>query len=91
MHFRNLLSTHVVEEVARTCRNLAVLAKGRILFRGTISGLIEHAHKVWTGGSLGRPHGCLDPALRGLGPLPHGREEAAPKTVRTNNAPKVRF
>ncbi len=43
-----LLSTHIVEDVAQTSRNLAVLSDGRVLFQGTASGLIEAAGgKVW--------------------------------------------
>jgi ABC-2 type transport system ATP-binding protein len=30
-----ILSTHIVEDIGQTCRDLAVLAKGRILFRGS--------------------------------------------------------
>ena len=56
-----LLSTHIVEDVAQTCRNLAVLAGGRVLFRGTTTGLIERARgKVWTAETDGpRPGGDL--------------------------------
>lgn len=43
-----LLSTHIVEDVAQTSRDLAVLADGRVLFRGTAEGLISAARgKVW--------------------------------------------
>ncbi len=44
-----LLSTHIVEDVAQTSRELAVLAGGRVLFRGTSEGLISAARgRVWT-------------------------------------------
>ena len=44
-----LLSTHIVEDVAQTSRELAVLAGGRVLFRGTSEGLISSARgRVWT-------------------------------------------
>ena len=44
-----LLSTHIVEDVAQTSRELAVLAGGRVLFRGTSGGLISAARgRVWT-------------------------------------------
>jgi ABC-type multidrug transport system ATPase subunit len=44
-----LLSTHIVEDVAQTSRNLAVLAGGRVLFRGTATELIGAARRrVWT-------------------------------------------
>lgn len=43
-----LLSTHIVEDVAQTSRNLAVLDDGKVLFQGTTAGLIEAASgKVW--------------------------------------------
>ena len=56
-----LLSTHIVEDVAQTSRDLAVLAGGRVLFRGTAMGLVEAARgKVWTVETEGRqPEGNL--------------------------------
>ncbi|MGQ9477844.1 MAG: ABC transporter ATP-binding protein [Candidatus Bipolaricaulia bacterium] len=36
-----LLSTHLVEDVAMVCEQLAVLRQGKILYQGTVSGLIE--------------------------------------------------
>jgi ABC-type multidrug transport system ATPase subunit len=56
-----LLSTHIVEDVAQTCRDLAVLVGGEVVFRGTTAELIGGARgRVWTvrgevGG--GRPNG----------------------------------
>lgn len=54
-----LLSTHIVEDIAQTCRNLAIMKNGHIVFQGTMAGLIGLARgKVWTvttGG--GRPDG----------------------------------
>jgi ABC-type multidrug transport system ATPase subunit len=38
-----LLSTHIVEDIAQTCRNLAVLHKGRIMFQGTTEEMIAGA------------------------------------------------
>lgn len=44
-----LLSTHIVEDVAQTSRNLAVLDRGRVIFRGTAEELISAARgRVWT-------------------------------------------
>lgn len=44
-----LLSTHIVDDIAQTCRELAVLARGRLVFRGTVEGLTEQAAgRVWT-------------------------------------------
>jgi len=43
-----ILSTHIVEDVAQTCRNLAVLAEGRVLFAGTATDLVDAARdQVW--------------------------------------------
>ncbi|MGE5620458.1 MAG: ABC transporter ATP-binding protein [Sphingomonadaceae bacterium] len=41
-----LLSTHIVEDISQTCRDLAVLDRGQILFRGSPSALIEAAKGV---------------------------------------------
>ncbi|GAA2994469.1 ABC transporter ATP-binding protein [Streptosporangium longisporum] len=44
-----LLSTHTVEDVAQTCRFLAVLARGRLAFTGDVGALVSRAdHRVWT-------------------------------------------
>src|SRR5579863_227783 len=44
-----LLSTHIVEDIAQTCRNLAIMNNGRVTFQGTTSDLIQKAEgKVWT-------------------------------------------
>ena len=44
-----LLSTHIVEDVAQTCRRLAIMNKGHIVFQGTAEELVNEAHgKVWT-------------------------------------------
>jgi ABC-type multidrug transport system ATPase subunit len=44
-----LLSTHIVEDIGQTCRNLAILSKGKILFRGSPAELTKAAeHHVWT-------------------------------------------
>ncbi|HEV2472942.1 MAG TPA: ABC transporter ATP-binding protein [Ktedonobacteraceae bacterium] len=56
-----LLSTHIVEDVAQTCRNLAIMQNGRIVFQGTTLDLLGEARgKVWivsTGGT--KPQGDL--------------------------------
>lgn len=38
-----MLSTHIVEDIAQTCRELAVMATGRVRFRGTVDELIDAA------------------------------------------------
>ncbi|GAA4260110.1 ATP-binding cassette domain-containing protein [Dactylosporangium darangshiense] len=44
-----LLSTHIVDDIAQTCREVAVLAKGRLIFRGTVAELTGRAEgKVWS-------------------------------------------
>ena len=44
-----LLSTHIVDDVAQTCREVAVLAKGRLIFRGTVEELTRRAAgQVWS-------------------------------------------
>lgn len=44
-----LLSTHIVEDIGQTCRDMAVLAKGQILFRGSPVDLMRAAEgRVWT-------------------------------------------
>jgi ABC-type multidrug transport system ATPase subunit len=44
-----LLSTHIVDDIAQTCREVAVLAKGRLIFRGTVEELIRRAEgQVWS-------------------------------------------
>mgnify|MGYP002622466973 FL=1 len=41
-----LLSTHVVEDVAQTCRETAVMAAGRIVFTGPVADLVSAADGV---------------------------------------------
>lgn len=44
-----LLSTHIVEDIGQTCRDMAVLSKGKILFRGSPADLTQAAEgHVWT-------------------------------------------
>jgi ABC-2 type transport system ATP-binding protein len=44
-----ILSTHIVEDIGQTCRDLAVLSKGRILFRGSPAEMLKAAEgHVWT-------------------------------------------
>ena len=43
-----LFSTHVVEDIAATCSNLAVMRKGIFLYTGTVQDLLNHAKgKIW--------------------------------------------
>jgi ABC-type multidrug transport system ATPase subunit len=43
-----LLSTHIVEDIAQTCRRLAIMNKGRIIFQGSTEELTNEARgKVW--------------------------------------------
>ena len=44
-----ILSTHIVEDIGQTCRDMAVLSKGNLLFRGSPTELIRAAlGHVWT-------------------------------------------
>jgi ABC-type multidrug transport system ATPase subunit len=44
-----LLSTHIVEDIAQTCRDMAVLVCGKVQFRGSPADLIQAAAgHVWT-------------------------------------------
>ena len=44
-----LLSTHIVEDIAQTCRHLAIMKNGQVVFHGTTTELIEETYdKVWT-------------------------------------------
>jgi ABC-type multidrug transport system ATPase subunit len=56
-----LLSTHIVEDVAQTSRNLAVMAEGKVIFEGTNEELIQEARgkvsTIETGGP--KPEGDL--------------------------------
>ena len=56
-----LLSTHIVEDVAQTCRNLAIMQNGHIIFEGTTLDLVGEARgKVWVVSTRGaKPQGNL--------------------------------
>ena len=41
-----LLSTHIVEDIAQSCRQVAVQAKGRLVFTGAVSDLAQQARGV---------------------------------------------
>jgi ABC-2 type transport system ATP-binding protein len=44
-----ILSTHIVEDISQSCNDLAVIAHGKVLFRGTPRDLIARARgHVWT-------------------------------------------
>lgn len=44
-----ILSTHIVGDIEATCENIAVLNQGELLFRGTVTDLLEHAEgKIFT-------------------------------------------
>ncbi|GIE28610.1 ABC transporter ATP-binding protein [Actinoplanes italicus] len=44
-----LLSTHIVDDIGHTCREAAVLARGRLIFRGTVEELTRRAEgRVWS-------------------------------------------
>jgi ABC-2 type transport system ATP-binding protein len=44
-----VLSTHIVDDVAQTCTELAVLGRGRLIYRGTVADLTARANgSVWS-------------------------------------------
>jgi ABC-2 type transport system ATP-binding protein len=51
-----LLSTHIVEDVAQTCRQTAVVAAGRVLFTGAVTDLVARAQQMtWEMTTTGAP------------------------------------
>ncbi|GCE18482.1 ABC transporter ATP-binding protein [Dictyobacter kobayashii] len=43
-----LLSTHIVEDIAQTCRNIAMMKSGQVIFQGTIAQMLEQTRGyVW--------------------------------------------
>ena len=54
-----ILSTHIVEDISQSCNDLAVIAHGRVVFRGAPRDLIGQARgHVWTINTNGtRPNG----------------------------------
>jgi ABC-2 type transport system ATP-binding protein len=43
-----LLSTHIVEDIAQTCENIALMKKGQVIFQGTILEMLEQTRDhVW--------------------------------------------
>lgn len=43
-----LLSTHIVEDIAQTCRNIAMMKAGQVIFQGTIAQMLEQTRgHVW--------------------------------------------
>jgi ABC-2 type transport system ATP-binding protein len=65
-----VLSTHIVDDIAQTCREVAVLATGRLLFRGTVDELTHRAQgRVWSVLTDGPP----PPEGTVVSALPHDR------------------
>jgi ABC-type multidrug transport system ATPase subunit len=57
-----LLSTHIVEDIAQTCRDIVVLAHGQVLFRGSPVQLTQAAAGhvwTWSGSGLEKPDHSL--------------------------------
>jgi ABC-2 type transport system ATP-binding protein len=64
-----VLSTHIVDDVAQTCTELAVLGRGRLIYRGTVGELTAQADgRVWSLESSGPP----PPVGTVLSALPQG-------------------
>jgi ABC-2 type transport system ATP-binding protein len=50
-----LLSTHIVEDIAQTCQNLALMQQGRVIFQGTTLDVVQRARgRVWLITAQGR-------------------------------------
>jgi ABC-2 type transport system ATP-binding protein len=66
-----LLSTHIVEDVAASCRSLAVLAGGRVIYTGEVAGLVATARgRTWL---VRLPVGVRpDPGLSVISAVGHG-------------------
>lgn len=56
-----ILSTHIIEDISQSCRDLAVIGQGRLLFQGSPHSLMEGARgRVWLVETSGeRPEGDL--------------------------------
>jgi ABC-type multidrug transport system ATPase subunit len=59
-----ILSTHILDDVAQTCSELSVLARGRVVYGGSTAGLLEEARgRVYTVVTAGRtpegPHAVV--------------------------------
>ncbi|QBD81424.1 ABC transporter ATP-binding protein [Ktedonosporobacter rubrisoli] len=56
-----LLSTHIVEDIAQSCRQLAILREGRVTFQGSLAQMVQQTRgKTWlitTNGA--RPEGAF--------------------------------
>jgi ABC-type multidrug transport system ATPase subunit len=51
-----VLSTHIVDDIAQTCTELAVLGRGKVIYRGTVGELTAQASgRVWTVLGSGSP------------------------------------
>jgi ABC-type multidrug transport system ATPase subunit len=51
-----ILSTHIIEDISQSCRALAVIGQGRLLFHGSPSELVEPVRgRVWVVDSDGSP------------------------------------
>jgi ABC-type multidrug transport system, ATPase component len=65
-----LLSTHIVEDIAQTCQNIAIMKSGQVIFQGTIAQLLQETRgKVWNVITSGpKPTGnCTVVSMRNLG------------------------
>src|SRR5438874_88981 len=56
-----ILSTHIVEDIAQTCQQLAIMKGGHIIFQGNVADLISKASsKVWIVNTRGiKPEGNI--------------------------------
>ncbi len=63
-----LLTSHYMKDVAALCRRIVVIAAGRIIYDGSLSGIVDRfgGHKIIT---LLFPHGAIPPNLDRFGTL----------------------
>lgn len=67
-----LLSTHIVEDIAQTCQNVAVMKSGQVIFQGAIAQMLQETYgKVWTVTTNGpKPAGnCTVVSMRTMGSM----------------------
>ena len=50
-----VLSTHLIEDIAKVCERVAVLAQGRLVFDGTVGGFTALVDDAEASGTLGSP------------------------------------
>ena len=87
-----LLTSHYLEEVERLCRDIAIVAKGRIVREGTkdemaaTPGSLEHAYLVATGARSRSCRGAIDERARSHDPWASTGSASTPSCAATCSA-----